>query len=100
MQATLKEFKAQDGTLPAYAWPGGYPIVYIFGDGEVCCPKCANTEKQIKLDPAEDDMPDKSWTLVDWEIHWEGPAEYCAHCGALIESAYGDPDAETEGQEA
>src|SRR5689334_3778894 len=27
--------------LEAYAWPGGYPLIYLCRDGEIVCPACA-----------------------------------------------------------
>lgn len=30
-----------EGQLPTYAWPGGYPLYFICADNEVSCPKCA-----------------------------------------------------------
>jgi hypothetical protein len=86
--------KNEDGTYPAYAWPGGYPIIYIMGDGAVICPGCANRENgSIAVDESEDDgMSDKSWTIVASDVHWEGGPEECAHCGKMIESAYGTGD--------
>ncbi len=65
-----------DGTLTTFAWPGGYPVIYI-DQGEVLCSVCANDYK-----PA----------LLAAGIHWEGQPETCADCNAEIESAYGDPD--------
>lgn len=78
-----------DGKYPAYAWPGGYPIVYVLGDGASLCPSCANGEHGSDASETADDP---AWRLVDVMIHYEGPPEVCAHCGAEIESAYGDPD--------
>lgn len=68
-----------DGTLPAYAWPGGYPLVYYTRDGLTVCPKCAND-------------PDTSDPVVAQDVYWEGPTLSCDDGGELIESAYGDPD--------
>ena len=82
-----------DGTLPAYAWPGGYPIVYYTAAGLMICAQCANDS-------------DTSDPVHDAEVYWEGPTVQCddgSQCGAmaggywtagLIESAYGDPDEE------
>lgn len=70
------------GELPAYAWPGGYPVVYVCTDGEEICPACANSG-------------DESLEIVGFEVFYEGPMFYCA-CGTGIESAYGDPDAEEQ----
>lgn len=32
------------GLLPAYAWPGGYPIIYLDGNNKVLCATCATKE--------------------------------------------------------
>lgn len=88
-----------DGKLSAYAWPGGYPIIYIMGDGAVLCPNCANGEngsQAIVAGAGDDGMSDKSWTIMGCDIFYEGATEYCAHCNTPIESAYGDP---SEGQD-
>lgn len=78
-----------DGTFPAYAWPGGYQMIYRFADGEACCPACANGGNGSLASEIADD-PD--WRLEEAAILYEGPSETCAHCGATIKSAYGDPD--------
>lgn len=70
----------RDAELPAYAWPGGYPLFYIvrhqIGGEEVLCPACAN-------------LPDHRAGLVCVDVHWEGDPIQCDACGALVESAYG-----------
>ena len=40
----VEKMRDDSGKLPAYAWPGGYPIIYIAGDGGIFCPACANGE--------------------------------------------------------
>jgi hypothetical protein len=80
-----------DGKLPAFAWPGGYPIFYLCSDGGVLCPACANGENGSEANEANDTPSD--WRLVAADVHYEGADLICDHCGALIESAYGDPDA-------
>jgi hypothetical protein len=70
------------GRLPAYAWPGGYPMYYVTRDGLTICPQCANA-----TDRATDDPP------VAGDVYWEGPSMTCDDQGETIESAYGDPDA-------
>lgn len=76
--------------LGAYAWPGGYPMIYVSADGGVLCPDCANGRNgsEATTDP---DAP-ANWRLTAGCVHWEGPAEVCDHCGADIESAYGELD--------
>lgn len=74
-----------DGKLPAYVWPGGYPMEYITRDGLVICPACANgdgpdaTFLDESLDP-----------VVQGEVYWEGEPFPCDDCGKLIDSAYGE----------
>lgn len=70
------------GELPAYAWPGGYPMIYYTADGLTICPRCAN-------DPDKGDEP------IAGDIYWEGPPIACEDAGEMMESAYGDPDAGT-----
>jgi hypothetical protein len=81
------------GQLDAYAWPGGYPIVYFAGDGGVICPTCANTRDYFI---APTPHADQQWLLVAADIHWEGPPLQCDGCNADIESAYGEPESEVE----
>lgn len=79
----LKDIRNDDGTLPSYAWPGGYPIVYYTNDGLEICPDCAN--KDNTSDPVK-----------EYDIYWEGPHIQCEDCGSDIESAYGDPEVDNE----
>jgi hypothetical protein len=79
--ASLDSFKNSDGTLTAYAWPGGYPVIYLDGDNSVLCAKCAT-------ESLKDDIC--SFRAVAADIHYEGPAEICENCNAEIPSAYGD----------
>ena len=83
MTTNLDRIRDDKGHLPAYAWPGGYPILYISKDNMVVCPECANREI------------DQTQEAVDWFIHYEGPPEFCEDCNAVVESAYGDPEAIT-----
>ena len=78
----LDNIRDESGELPAFAWPGSYPILYLDKDNSTLCPSCAN-------DNDEDVFP-----LVGHFIHWEGPAIYCDECNEPQESAYGDPNAE------
>jgi hypothetical protein len=71
---------ANGGALPAYAWPGGYPMEYVTRCGAILCAACADA----------DDAPEDPVTAGD--VLWEGPEDYCESCGVAIPSAYGDPD--------
>ena len=71
-------------SLDAYAWPGGYTIVYYRDDGDALCAKCA-TEKLSDVDAWKGDLP----TMCD--VYYEGPVQECIECDCALESAYGDP---------
>lgn len=100
MANDLTALKAShEGKLPAYAFPGGYPVIYIASDGEVFCAPCANGENgsDARIANGPDDVPSDGWLLIGFDVFYEGPDEHCAHCGKAIASAYGDPAAKKEG---
>lgn len=75
-----------DGTLQAYAWPGGYPIFYIDGQNSVLCPKCANKSDS---DPDEID----GFKPIDADINYEDRHMDCSNCSQPIPAAcYADDD--------
>jgi hypothetical protein len=74
---------------------GGYPVIYYCEDGAVLCVGCANGENGSL---ASEEQDDRQWHLIGADVFWEGAPETCEHCGASIESAYGDPKAEKEGE--
>jgi hypothetical protein len=94
---TAKIIDADRKSLQPYAWPGGYPIVYVATDGwreedgtltvnkwdgeHMCCAKCAVDTEQ---------WPDL--IILGQDCHMEGPAEVCEYCNAETASAYGDPE--------
>ena len=82
-----------DGKLPAFAWPGGYPILYLMEDGASMCPDCANGENDSEAtwNPGIEDAG-TGWVIVGYFAHMEGEPEFCCHCNAEIESAYGNPE--------
>lgn len=85
---TPKFVGEHDGKLPSYAWPGGYPMYYIYFDAyghpAILCPECAQeTWEQIQ-------RGEETGTLY-FETNWEDPELYC-ECGKRIESAYGEED--------
>jgi hypothetical protein len=74
---------SENGKLPAYAWPGGYPIYYLCADGEVLCADCANSEEAVNADES-----DKQWHIVGADCNYEDDCMHCAHCNKQIEPAY------------
>jgi hypothetical protein len=75
------------GELPAFTFPGAYPLYYLDSDNSVLCPKCANDSLS---DP--DELP--NFKPCEYDAYFEGPAMQCDSCNVDIESAYGDPDEE------
>lgn len=77
-----------DGKLPAYAWPGGYPIYYFLEDGAVLCPACTNgangSDAQTQDDP--------QWNVIASDVNWEDPNLLCDHCNTRIPSAYAEEE--------
>jgi hypothetical protein len=72
-----------NGQLPAYAWPGGYPLYYLAKDNGVLCPKCAN-----EFTEGRDN--DEQLEPVSYGINWEDSQLFCEHCNTRIESAYAE----------
>lgn len=72
-----------------YAWPGGYPTYFVCHDGESLCHGCMSTERRGIIDSVAHKRND-GWRVVGLDINWEDSELHCAHCGTLIESAYGE----------
>ena len=72
-----------------YAWPGGYPLYAVMGDGEPLCKSCAPKEyKRIVRDTMEGF--DSSFQVIGVDVNYEDSEMYCCHCNSKIESAYGN----------
>lgn len=80
----------KDGKYPAWAWPGGYTIIYFDAGGMMLCADCASP-----IFPIED-TPYGRAKIIGCETYDEGPTIPCDDCGKEIESSYGDPDYEEE----
>lgn len=84
----VESTRMDDGKLPAFAWPGGYPLYYVAKDCEAFCPSCANGENGSDCGKSNDD----DWHLVGVELNYEDDSLTCVHCNARIESAYAEPE--------
>lgn len=89
----LTMIDSKDGTVSAYAWPGGYPLYYIAKDGGTMCPTCVNKEIKLIVDETIND-DGKQWQLVGREVNWEDANLTCDNCDKRIPSAYAEDDAE------
>jgi len=75
MGQEIEALRNKDGSLPAHAFPGGYPIFYLEPEEGILCPDCANM-------PALVEGIDKA------AINWEDGSLVCDVCGKEIECAY------------
>lgn len=75
-----------------YAWPGGYPLVFLCADGE--CMAFETVRENYRECARAFDDHHNSWRIVGCFIHWEGDPIVCVHSGRMIESAYGPIESE------
>jgi hypothetical protein len=75
----LKRIQNQHGSLPAYAWPGGYTLIYGTRGDELLCWRCATHHRR-----------EVTW----YGTHDEGSPEECGQCGYPLLATYGDPEGE------
>jgi len=76
----LAAYRASDGTLDSWAWPGGYPLYYLTRDGDTVCSSCASREI------------DHSQAAIATDVNWEDPSLYCDDCNQRIASAYAEDE--------
>ena len=76
-----------------YAWPGGYQMYLVMSDGEPATFKGALDNWREIVSVFMSDLRG-NWRVVGCDIYFEGPPMECAITGTMIESAYGDPEAD------
>jgi len=82
--------RESDGTITKYAWPGGYAVAYITGDGAMLCPDCVQNETDcIHFDENTPANNQDGWNVVghmtaDWHDIESGDW-ICDHCNAVID---------------
>lgn len=87
---TVSDFEQALANGP-FAWPGGYPIFFIFSDGDVLCFEAAKAEREL-IAEAIAEKSCNGWRVVACEVNWENPELFCAHTGKRIESAYAEDE--------
>jgi hypothetical protein len=86
-QNPLKDVK--QAIRQPYAWPGGYPLHIVMGDGGCLCCDCAKQKfRQIARSTIQGQRD--GWNVAGVMINWEDVDLSCDHCGRTIESAYGE----------
>lgn len=88
--------RAQFFQVLRYGW-AGYPGMFLMRDGSCLCLRCAR-ENALRIGRESfgrhSAYLEKGWQVEAEGPHWEGPPINCDECQEMIESAYGDPDAE------
>ena len=90
LQARMREYYAQiQSELPRYA-DGGYPLWYLDrGETRALCPKCAT--EHIRDCSRQGLTPQ-----LTKAVNWEDPNFWCEACDDRIESAYAEPEEDSE----
>ena len=76
------------------AWPGGYPRYFLAADGEALSFAAVRERFKTVVCDMLGYSGMRDFRIVACPIHWEGAPLICAHTGAAIPSAYGEPDSE------
>jgi hypothetical protein len=84
----MDSLKLREAIRTKYAWPGGYPMYVIMGDGAELCMDCARSEYRQIARANKYGLRD-GWKPEGVDINYEHEI-YCAHCNKQIETAYGD----------
>lgn len=78
----LKDFIRQP-----FAWPGGYPLFALMGDGGIICRHCAADNARMMIESTRRDYGD-GWDCAAVAVNWENTDLVCDNCGQHIEAAY------------
>ena len=84
--------QVKDAIRNPYAWPGGYPVYTLLSDGDLLCCTCAKDNFRLIADSTKHNNFD-GWKAEGALVLWEGE-EMCAHCGKVLESAYGPAESD------
>ena len=79
--------------LPAFAWPGGYQLYYVFADGGALCPDCVNANV-ADIDAANRGErrfnSHGGWAVDGYDVNYEDADLCCDHCHKPIPASYAD----------
>ena len=86
-EITLGKMGSENGQFPSYAWPGGYPILYVMDDGGILCGECMNNTSNPVHFKDEDNTRDGWLYSGGWiaeEPNEDGTDITCDHCNNVI----------------
>jgi len=76
-----------------FAWPGGYHINALMGDGGTLCHDCLGAEAASgNVHTSQCSGDDPAWRFVDGFVHWEGDPIQCDNCNKELPSEYGETE--------
>lgn len=92
MSLRLDSLRLRRAIRDKYAWPGGYPLVFITSDGAALCADCCRANYR-SIAWSRLNRVDDGW-LVDAIDNGSNSDEHtpCEHCGVEL-SAYYERDA-------
>ena len=80
---SVEQFKASV-RAGGFAWPGGYPLAFLCGDGGVLCWPCARKEARQIIESIAHRSRD-GWRVMGMICIEAGDEpEICEHCNSLI----------------
>jgi hypothetical protein len=79
----LANAEEYNGKLPAFAWPGGYPMAYVTEGGDTLCADCATAEL-TSWRVNESDDPPAAWLSFGNDTDYPETDERCDNCGRVI----------------
>ena len=88
----LSEIKAvlRNGS---YAWPGGYPMFFIMGDGETMHVECVKARwRDVAWAHINNQFHNRDFLCDAADVNWEDGDMTCCECNKRIESAYAEND--------
>lgn len=73
-----------------YAWPGGYPMYFVCGDGGALSFEAAKENANQIRDALITNDRHSDWFVVGFEVNWEDTDLICSHTNTPIQSAHGN----------
>lgn len=79
---SIADFKASV-RAGGFAWPGGYPVVFVCDDGSVLCHSCIKRNARSVMDSLTHKIRD-GWRVMGCQIVEGDEEEICDHCSTEI----------------
>ena len=87
--------RAKDAIRMPYAWPGGYPISLVMGDGACLCPECGKKNWRSIYEETRQPGRGTGWKIAAVDVLWEG-GNHCDQCGTCLDAYPAEEDADPD----